>query len=83
MYECAIYIRTQEGHIKRLENIVSGFPNSMQVHYGSLSHYVHEERLVGFPESIVLWANSTGPSVGIAPLIPHWPGENTPELGVC
>ena len=30
--------------------------------------YVHEESLVGFPESTVLWVTRTGPSVGIAPL---------------
>lgn len=83
MYEYAVYIRTQEGYIKRMKNIVSGFPNFMQAHYGSLAPYVHEEQLVGFPESIVLWANSMGASVGIAPLVPYCPEENTPELGVC
>jgi hypothetical protein len=83
MPEYAIYIRTQEGDIKRMENIVSGSPGFMQAHYGSLASYVHEEQLVGFPESIVLWVNSVGSSVGIAPLIPRCLEENTPELGVC
>jgi len=83
MPEYAIYIRTQEGDIKRMENIVSGSPGFMQANYGSLAFYVHEEQLVGFPESIVLWVNSVGSSVGIAPLIPRCLEENTPELGVC
>ena len=39
-----------------------------QAPYGSLAPYVHEEPLVGFPESMVLWATSMGPCVGIAPL---------------
>jgi hypothetical protein len=82
MYEYAVYIRTKEGYIKRMKNIVSGFPYILQIPYGSLTSYVHEEQLVGFPESTVLWAVRTGPSVGIAPLTPHC-SEETPELGVC
>ena len=82
MYEYAVYIRNKQGHIKRMKNIVSGFPNILQASYGSLASYVHEEQLVGFPESTVLWAASEGPSVGIAPLTPHCSAE-TPELGVC
>ena len=78
----AIYIRTQEGYIKRMKNIVSGFPSFLKIQYGSLTPYVHEEKIEGFPESTVLWANKQGPSVGIAPLTPHWP-DGTPELGVC
>ena len=82
MCEYAIYIRTQEGYIKRMKNIVSGFPSFLKVHYGSLTPYIHEEELVGFPEPTVLWANKLGPSIGIAPLTLHWP-EGMPELGVC
>jgi len=81
MSEYAIYILTQEGYIKRMKRIVSSFPNFLQAYYGSLAPYVHEEKLVGFPESTVLWVNSRGPSVGIAPLTPHCT-EDTPVLGV-
>ena len=38
--------------------------------YRSLAPYVHEEELIGFPESVVFWDNKTGLSVGIAPINP-------------
>lgn len=68
MSQFAVYARTKEGHIYRMKNVISGFPHVAQASYGSLAPYVHEEPLVGFPESIVLWAASMGPCVGIAPL---------------
>jgi hypothetical protein len=37
-----------------------------------LGPYIHEELLVGWPESKVFWAKKTGPSVGIAPF-PYFP----------
>jgi hypothetical protein len=82
MCDYAIYIRTQTGYIKRMKNIVSGFPTFLKVHYGSLLPYIHEEKLVGFPEPAVLWANKSGPSVGIAPITPP-ELEDISELGVC
>ncbi|PTR16478.1 hypothetical protein C8R31_102493 [Nitrosospira sp. Nsp2] len=66
----AVYIRTKEGHIERMKNVVSHLPLVARTHSGASNTYVHEESLVGFPESMVLWAASTGPSVGIAPLNP-------------
>lgn len=68
MFEYAVYVRTEEGYVKRMDNVISHLPYDPQGPYGSLSPYVHEEELVGFPESVVLWKNSTGPSVGIAPI---------------
>ena len=68
MFEYAVYVRTEEGYIERMNNVISNLPYDPRGSYGSLSPYVHEEALVGFPESVVLWKNSTGPSVGIAPI---------------
>ena len=62
------YIRTKEGSIERTQNVICGFPHISQAQYSSLAPYVHEEPLEGFPESVVLWARSIGPTVGIAPL---------------
>ncbi len=68
MFDYAVYVRTEEGYIKRMDNVISNLPYDPQGTYGSLSPYVHEEELVGFPESVVLWKNSRGPSIGIAPI---------------
>jgi len=68
MFSYAVYVRTEEGYIGRMDNVISNLPYDPRGVYGSLSPYVHEEELVGFPESVVLWENSTGPSVGIAPI---------------
>lgn len=76
MFEYAVYVRTEEGYIKRMDNVISNLPYDP----GSLSPYVHEEELVGFPESVVLWKNSTGPSVGIAPISAD---TNSPTLLVA
>ena len=70
----AVYIRTKEGYIERMKNVVSHLPPITRSPSGISNSYVHEEPLVGFPESTVLWAVRTGPSVGIAPL--------SPDLGV-
>jgi hypothetical protein len=70
MFEYAVYVRTEEGYIERMNNIISNLAYDPREIYGSLAPYVHEEELVSFPESVVLWENSTGPSVGIAPINP-------------
>ena len=70
-FKYAVYIRTEEGYIERMKNVISNLPYDSRETYGSLAPYVHEEELVDFPESIVLWETSTGPSVGIAPINPH------------
>ena len=71
----AVYARTKDGHIHRMKNVIYGFPHSPQAPYGSLAPYVHEEPLVGFPETMVLWTTSMGPCVGIAPLA--YPFQNS------
>ena len=71
MSQYAVYIRTKEGDIERTQNVICGFPHISQAQYGSLAPYVHEESLECFPESVVLWARSIGPTVGIAPLGAH------------
>jgi hypothetical protein len=71
MFRYAVYIRTKEGYIERMNNLISNLAYDPREAYGSLAPYVHEEELIGFPESVVLWENSTGPSVGIAPINPH------------
>jgi hypothetical protein len=68
MSQYAVYVRTKTGDIERTKNVICGFPHFSQASYGLLAPYVHEEPLEGFPEPIVLWARSTGPTVGIAPL---------------
>jgi len=56
------YIRTSDGHIERLTHAI--FKTTGE----SRDPYVHEEVLVGWPESKVFWAKSVGSSLGIAPL---------------
>jgi hypothetical protein len=65
MSQYAVYIRTKEGSIERMQNVICGFSHISQAQFGSLAPYVHEEPLEGFPESVVLWARSIGPTVGI------------------
>ena len=62
MSKYAIYIRTKEGYIERMRNVISNRPD------GALAPYVHEESLAGFPEPTVFWVTHVGPSIGIAPL---------------
>ena len=71
----AVYIRTKEGYIERMKNVVSHLPHIARPLSGTSNPYIYKEALVGFPESMVFWAASTGPSVGIAPL--------STELNVC
>lgn len=42
---------------------------------------VHEEPLVGWPESRVFWAKETGPSLGIAPF-PYFPLVDPRQFGL-
>ena len=56
------YIRTKEGYIERKSYAIFNASESCVV------PYVHEESLVGWPESKVYWAREAGPSVGLAPL---------------
>ena len=56
------YVRTAEGYIQRISHAIYNCADN------SLHPYVHEESLVGWPESTVYWAKDDGPSVGIAPL---------------
>jgi hypothetical protein len=66
----AVYIRTREGYIERMKNIISHLPHIARPLSENSNPYVYEEALVGFPEPMVFWATRTGPSVGIAPLSP-------------
>jgi hypothetical protein len=61
MAKCITYVRDTEGKIERKPNVITNCPDD------SMDPYFYEETLVGFPESKVYWANSVGPSVGIAP----------------
>ena len=61
MRKFVAYIRTVEGYIERLSYAVFNSSDD------SLDPYVHEELLVGWPESKVFWAKESGPSIGIAP----------------
>jgi hypothetical protein len=61
MAKCITYVRDTEGKIERKPNVITNCPDD------SMDPYFFEEMLVGFPESKVYWANSVGPSVGIAP----------------
>lgn len=56
------YVRTKEGHIERKSYAIFNASESC------VAPYVHEESLVGWPESKVYWASQAGPSVGLAPL---------------
>jgi hypothetical protein len=60
MTEYVLYLRTEAGTISR-----KTFPIFWC--YESLVPYVHEEALVGWPESKVFWALKEGPCVGMAP----------------
>ena len=84
-FKYAVYIRTQEGYIERMHNVISNLPYDPRETRRSLAPYVHEEELFGFPESVVLWENTTGPSVGIAPINPpsHLADSNLPALLVA
>ena len=76
MFKYAVYILIEEGYIERMKNVVSNLPYDARAPYGSLTPYVHEEELVGFPESVVHWEKSTGPSVGLALINPSSPSAD-------
>ena len=61
MTQYIFYLRTKEGAIQRLPNIIVG-PIRL------LGTYEYEETITDFPELVVRWANKTGCSVGIANL---------------
>ena len=63
MSEFVFYLRTEEGRIERLGNMVTVTSESI------LGSYQCVEVLTDFPEPVVFWANEEGVSVGIAPLI--------------
>jgi hypothetical protein len=58
----AIYTRTKEGITERVSFAIAIYPKDAE------TAYIHKESLSGFPESVVFWDNSTGASVGIAPI---------------
>lgn len=80
MFKYAVYIRTKEGYIERMNNVISNLACDQKETYGSLAPYVYEEELVGFPESVVHWEKSTGPSVGLAPINPSSPSADRNPL---
>jgi hypothetical protein len=61
MTQYIFYLRTKEGDVQRLSNIIVA-PISL------MGTYEYEESITGFPELVVRWANKTGCSVGIANL---------------
>ena len=60
------YVRTEHGYIERRSYAVFNSPDSSSS--SCVAPYIHEEQLVGWPESKVYWAAKAGPSVGLAPL---------------
>ena len=60
------YVRTEQGYIERSPYAIFNSPDSSS--NSCLAPYIHEEQLVGWPESKVYWAAKVGPSVGLAPL---------------
>jgi hypothetical protein len=64
MSRFVFYLRTREGHIERLGNMITEGTRSI------LGSYQYEEPLTGFPEHTVFWANDEGVSVGLALLVP-------------
>jgi hypothetical protein len=63
MHKYIRYVRTAEGHIERIPYAVYNSP------FDSFFPYLHEQSLMGWPESQVFWAKETGPSVGMAPMV--------------
>lgn len=79
MFEYAVYIRTTRGYIERTNKVIFNPPRDPQETHRSLAPYIHEEELIGFPESVVFWDNKTGLSVGIAPInSPSHPTDSIP-----
>ncbi len=63
MSRFVFYLRTKEGRIEHLENMITEGTKSI------LGSYQYEEVLIDFPEPLVFWANDEGVSVGLAPLV--------------
>ncbi|SDA22880.1 hypothetical protein SAMN05216428_1131 [Nitrosospira sp. Nsp11] len=59
------YIRNSDGTIERIGNAMYNTESKLT------APYLHEEPLVGFPESKVYWAKKRGPSLGVAPYYGH------------
>ena len=51
MFEYAVYIRTKEDYITRMDNVISNLAYDPRETYGSLAPYVHEEELAVFLNS--------------------------------
>ena len=62
MSKFVFYLRTKEGHIERLGNMIAIGPASL------LGFYQYKEPLIDFPEPAVFWASDEGTSMGMAPL---------------
>ena len=62
------YVRTEQGYIERKDYAIFNSEESLDL-------YIHEETLVGWPETKVFWDRPTGTSVGLAPL----PSDNNKE----
>ena len=72
----AIYTRTKEGAISRAADVFNW--------EGPLGPYMHEEPLVGWPESKVFWIYKTGYSIGLAPMFasPQSPPKPTSKSAI-
>ena len=62
------YDRTCDGSIEQWDSIISDRP-------GMLGSYPYKQNLVGFPEAVVFWADATGESIGVAPVLPPQNGK--------
>ncbi|MBA2658318.1 MAG: hypothetical protein H0U72_01845 [Nitrosospira sp.] len=69
MGEYVFYLRTEEGHIQRLSNIIATPRDYL------IGDYRYKETLINFPETTVFWASELRSTVGIAPLISDLPGK--------
>ncbi len=59
------YIRNSDGTIERVADAIYNTEGNLT------APYLHEEPLVGFPESKVFWAKKFGPSLGVSPYYGH------------
>lgn len=57
------YHRAGDGLIERLDYLICDRPRL-------LGSYPYEQKLIDFPEPVVFWADATGETVGIAPVLP-------------
>lgn len=63
MVQVIPYIRNANGSFARVSDGIYDSPNA------PLEPYMHEEILVGWPESKIFWAKEKGPCLGIAPVV--------------